>query len=254
MSSIMAKTTLKINKGQGGNWQQQLQKTLILSLTWSWRITASQLIRLPRGWSSQGRADYIIRYETELGMSNVSARWVPRLLTPEQEHTRCRMSRENLALFEDNPSNFLEQFVDEAWVHHYQSETKEQSKQWKHPMSPTPKKVKVTPSAGKVMASVFWDAQGVLPVDYLQNGYAINGQYYSDLLKRQRENIKKKRPEMITKGVLFHRDTSPSHSSMVAMATIRDCAFQLVPHPPYSPDLAPSDFHLFPNLKKDLAG
>ena len=38
------------------------------------------------------------------------------------------------------------------------------------------------------------------------------------------------------------------------MATIHDCGFQVVPHPPYSPDLAPSDFHLFPNLKKDLAG
>ena len=59
---------------------------------------------------------------------------------------------------------------------------------------------------------------------------------------------------MITKGVLFHQDNAPAHSSAVAMATIHDCGFQLVPHPPYSPDLAPSDFHLFPNLKKDLAG
>ena len=144
--------------------------------------------------------------------------------------------------------------MDETWVHHYQPETKEQSKQWKHPMSPTPKKAKVTPSAGKVMASVFWDAQGVLMVDYLQKGCTINALYYSDLLKRLRENIKKKRPGMITKGVLFHQDNAPAHSSVVAMATIRDCGFQLVPHPPYSPDLAPSDFHLFPNLKKDMAG
>ena len=87
-------------------------------------------------------------------------------------------------------------------------------------------------------------------MDYFQNGYAINGQHYSDLLKRQRDNIKKKRSEMVTKGVLFHQD----NSSVVAMATIQDCGFQLVPHPPYLPDQALSDFHLFPNLKKDLAG
>ena len=104
------------------------------------------------------------------------------------------------------------------------------------------------------MTSVFWDAQGVLLLDYLPKGHTITGEYYSDLLKRLRESIKKKRPGMITKGVLFHQDNAPAHSSMLAMATIRDCGFQLVPHPPYSPDLAPSDFHLFPNLKKDLAG
>ena len=35
---------------------------------------------------------------------------------------------------------------------------------------------------------------------------------------------------------------------------IHECGFKLVQHPPYSPDLAPSDFHLFPNMKKHLAG
>ena len=38
------------------------------------------------------------------------------------------------------------------------------------------------------------------------------------------------------------------------MAAIHECGFELVQHPPYSPDLAPSDFHLFPNMKRHLAG
>ena len=38
------------------------------------------------------------------------------------------------------------------------------------------------------------------------------------------------------------------------MAAINDCGFELLSHPPYSTDLAPSDYHLFPNLKKQLAG
>ena len=38
------------------------------------------------------------------------------------------------------------------------------------------------------------------------------------------------------------------------MAQIAECGFELLPHPPYSPELAPSDFHLFPNMKKNLAG
>ena len=38
------------------------------------------------------------------------------------------------------------------------------------------------------------------------------------------------------------------------MSAMHDCGFELIDHPPYSPDLAPSDYFLFPNLKKHLAG
>ena len=56
------------------------------------------------------------------------------------------------------------------------------------------------------------------------------------------------------KGVLFHQDNAHAHKSMVAMAAVCDCGFALVNHPPYSPDLVPSDYLLFPNMKKHLAG
>ena len=56
------------------------------------------------------------------------------------------------------------------------------------------------------------------------------------------------------KGVLFHQDNAPAHKSVVAMAAVHDCGFELVDHPPYSPDLAPSDYFLFLNVKKHLAG
>ena len=58
------------------------------------------------------------------------------------------------------------------------------------------------------------------------------------------------------KGVLFHQDNAPTHKSVFPMAAVRDCGFELVDHPPYSPDLAPSDYFLFPKMKKKthLAG
>jgi hypothetical protein len=40
------------------------------------------------------------------------------------------------------------------------------------------------PSAGKVMASVFWDAEDILFIDYLEKGKTITGKYYSNLLTR----------------------------------------------------------------------
>ena len=69
-----------------------------------------------------------------------------------------------------------------------------------------------------------------------------------------REDIKSKRPGKLTKGILFDQDNTPPHKAAVTMATIRDCGFEIVPHPPYSPDLAPSDYYLFPNLKKHIGG
>ena len=69
----------------------------------------------------------------------------------------------------------------ETWVHHFDPEAKKQSMQWKDLDSPPPKKFKRISSAGKVMASIFWDSQGIAMVDYLEEDYTINGAYYAEL-------------------------------------------------------------------------
>lgn len=186
----------------------------------------------------------------DLAMIMVSACWVPRLLTPDQMRTRLATSRKNLDIYEADPDKFLERFVTmgEIWVHHSQLE----SKQWQHEGSPQ-KKAKNVPSGGKIMASVIWDAEGVIMVDYLQKGQAVTGAYYAALLNKFGAQMKAKRGEKLSKGVLFHQDSTPAHTSDAAMAAIRDCGCELVQHPPRSPDLAPSDFQLFPAMKKALS-
>ena len=54
--------------------------------------------------------------------------------------------------------------------------------------------------------------------------------------------------------MLFHHDNAPTHISAVTTVKLVELGYELLPHPPYSPDLAPCDFFLFPNLKKPLAG
>ena len=166
------------------------------------------------------------------------------------------MSEANLARFEADSDRFVERFLtqDECWVHHFEPETKRQSMQWKHSTSPAPKKAKVVSSAGKVMAFVFWDAKGIVLIDYLQKGKTINGEYYAKLLRELRQAIKSKRSGKLTKGVLLHQDNAPALKSLVAMSAVHDCGFELIDHPPYSPDLATSGYFLLPNLKKHFAG
>ena len=83
----------------------------------------------------------------------------------------------------------------EIWVHHFDPESKMQIKQWKHPGSPPPKKFKRVHSAGKVMASIFWDSQEVIMIDYLEQGRMINSAYYAGKLRWLRQEIAKKGQE-----------------------------------------------------------
>ena len=205
---------------------------------------------------SYGSAWNIIH--NQLHMSKVSARWVPHLLTPLQKQTRRDLSQQALDLLQQDEEDFFRRLVtmDECWVYVYlyDPETKEMSKQWKHATSPPPKKAKVQKSGGKVMVSVFWDCRGVILTDYLAKGQTITGAYYCNLLSKLRDAIKQKRRGMITRGVRLLADNAPVHTCQAAAVEARRCGFEILPHPPYSPDLAPSDFFSFPEMKKPLRG
>jgi histone-lysine N-methyltransferase SETMAR len=101
-----------------------------------------------------------------------------------------------LESFNKNKTDFVRRFiiVDETWIHHYTPESKQQSKQWRGAGCSAPKKTRSAPSARKVMASVFWDAEGILFIDYNEKGKTITGEYYSNLLTRLDEKIREKRP------------------------------------------------------------
>ena len=92
----------------------------------------------------------------------------------------------------------------------------------------------------------------MLLVDYLDT--TITGACYVDLLTQLREKMKQIQSGKLTRGVLFHQDNAPAHTSTVVMAAIQKCGFQLVVDPPYSPDLAPSDYYHFLKMKKRLRG
>ena len=100
------------------------------------------------------------------------------------------------------------------------------------------------------MASVFWDAHGIVFIDYFERGKTINSDYYMALLYRLSAEIKKKRPHMQKKKVLFHQDNALCHKSMKAMVKLNELSFEFLPYPPYSPDLTPSEYFLFANLQK----
>lgn len=191
-----------------------------------------------------------------LNFHKVCARWVPRDLNAENKMNRMGQCLHNLCRYADEGEDMLTRIItaDESWVHHYQPESKRVSMQWKHPSSPCAKKFKVTPSAGKVMLTVFWDHQGVLLTNFQKKDDRVNSLSYCKLLVKLRSTIRRKRPGLLTRGVILLHDNARPHTALLTREKIQKFGWELLDHPPYSPDLAPSDYHLFGPLKNHLGG
>ena len=86
--------------------------------------------------------------------------------------------------------------------------------------------------------------EGVLVIDHFERGKTITGVYFAQLVRKLHEIMKEKRRVKLCQGIVFHEDDAPVHTCAVAGAAIRECGFGLLPHPPYSPDLAQSDLDL----------
>jgi histone-lysine N-methyltransferase SETMAR len=109
-------------------------------------------------------------------------------------------------------------------------------------------------SAGKIMASVFWDLEGVIHIEFLLHGVTINEHHYSNLLCNDvHQVIWEKRPGKLSKIILLHDSTHP-HTENLTKVTLVTMGWEIMNHPPYSPDLGPSDLHMFGLMKVHLEG
>ena len=105
------------------------------------------------------------------------------------------------------------------------------------------------------MLSVWWDFKGIVFYELLPDKTTINSDVYCHQLDKLNESLKHKRPELINrKGVVFHQDNARPHTSLVTRQKLLQLRWNIMPHPPYSQDLAPSDYHLFRSLPNYLDG
>jgi len=132
---------------------------------------------------------------------------------------------------------------------------RQSNNQWSGGITAHPRlapKISSTKSAGKVLASIFWDQDGILLIDYLPKGQTIKAEYYLSLLVKLKDILKEKRSGKVTKGVFILHENAPAHGALATQKKLTYLGFQCLNHQPYSPDLAPSDYHLFPGLKKQF--
>jgi histone-lysine N-methyltransferase SETMAR len=111
---------------------------------------------------------------------------------------------------------------------------------------PLSKKACMPKSKIKTMLIVFFNSTGILLQEYVLPGQTVHQQFYITILERLREQIQKKRPQMWRNSWQLHHDNVPAHSAFRIKEFLAKKNITVVEHAPYSPDLAPSDFFLFP--------
>lgn len=201
---------------------------------------------------SIGTAHKILKQD--LLLTKVSCRWVPRMLTDVHKSNRFEISQELLQRYQDEGDEFLSKIVtgDETWVYLFEPESKRQSLEWKHAKSPTRKKFKASRSVKKVMLTIFWDMKGPILTSFQSD--SVNSSTYCDVLDQLRTKIRFKRRGMLSKGVILQHDNATPHTARITKEKITSFNWETLRHPPYSPDLAPSDYHLFGPMKDALRG
>ena len=107
----------------------------------------------------------------------------------------------------------------------------------------------------KVMLTVLFDSRGVVNHEYLPQGQKINKEYNLEVLRRLRDAVRCKKPDLWAGGTWqLHHDNAPAHSSQLIQTFLAKHNILVVRQVPYSHDMAPCDFWLFPHLEKQLKG
>jgi len=206
------------------------------------------IVELEQGVGSSHGSIHAIR--SDYLKIRVSAKFVPRQLTTDRMECRMMVAGD---LFENSTQDptFLTKIVtgDESWVFAYEPETKMQSAEWYTASSARPKKSRLVKSKEKVMLIAFFDIDGVMHHEFVPLGQTVNGHFNVQVLQRLRDAVRRKRRDKWQGECFLHHDNAPSHTLLVVQKSI-----PVFTQRPYSPDLAPSDFWLFPTLKMDLKG
>ena len=106
-----------------------------------------------------------------------------------------------------------------------------------------------------MLYAIFFNSSGPVVQVPSPSNHTVTGRFYKNsVLKKVKEFHNKKRPSKGLSGVHLLHDNASSHKSGVVKSFVASEKVKVLNHPPYSPDLSPCDFFLFPRLKKMLSG
>ena len=187
-----------------------------------------------------------------MGKIRKLGKWVPHQLDENQLNARITACTKHLA--EHKKHSFLSRIVtgDEKWVYY---DNPKRKADYVDPGQPSTAQAKRDIHCQKLMLCIWWDQKGVVYYELLKPNETVNKERYRRQLGNLAEALNEKRPLIARKHhkVLFHDDNARPHRANIVKEKIERLGWDHLDHPPYSPDLAPSDYHLFRSMQVSLA-
>ena len=189
----------------------------------------------------------------EISVKKVCAKWVPHVITDENKRKRVEISRQLLEYLDNGFQNIIT--GDEAWFHFFTVSSKNDNKVWLRQGENRPQITRTAKNSKKRMFCIFFSVDGIVASVVVEKGHTVTGDYYRNIiLPTMFKKFKEISGRSTVRDVMLHHDNAAPHKSKVVTKYLQEERVILLPHPPYSPDLAPCDFFLFPKIKKELGG
>lgn len=198
-----------------------------------------------------------------LKVKKLCAQWVQLKLNTAQKMHLTIKSELGLKLFRLDRNEFLQRFitVNEIWIYHIKAANGDSSEAADGSNNTTDSRPKQQrrrqihqQSDDKVLATIFWDANGIIPIDYIETGITkLPIDQYNGLLDRLNVELNVKRSHLTQQNVLFHCGTLPELASVQSSkirTKLKELKYDLLDHPQYAPDLDPSDFFFVSRFKR----
>lgn len=187
-----------------------------------------------------------------MGKIQKESRWVPYELKDrdiERRKTTCEILIER-----HERKSFLHRIVtgDEKWIYFSNPKRK---KSWVDPGQRSTSTAKRNIHGKKVMLCIWWDQKGVVYYELLQPTETIDGALYRRQLIRLKRTLQENRPEYADRHdkVILQHDNARPHIAKPVKTYLKTVGWEVLPHPPYSPDIAPSDYYLFRSMAHGLS-
>ena len=217
------------------------------------RYTVRQLAKMTG--LSLARIHCILKKHLKLG--KINARWIPHLLTDDQKRSRVDKAKSLLKKYPKYSKKAFDNLVtgDETWVYFFEPKRKCSNRIWATQNAKRPSIAKRIRTVRKVLYVIFFDNKGPIIQIPVPKGKTVTAKYYRDVVLRKLKKVyKRRRPQTGLKYLRLLHDNAPAHKARIVTEFLKAENVTVLPHPAYSPDLAPCDFLLFPKLKFHLSG
>ncbi len=187
----------------------------------------------------------------ESGRRTKRTRWLPHKLTPAQ--TTKRLTTVKKLILRNSYAPFLARLVtgDEKWI---VLDNTTAERVWLLP-GDTVMKGKPPPHQKKFLLCLFWNCHGVIHYELLERGKTVDATLYCSQLTKMREKLSNLYSKITPNSrVIMLHDNARPHVAKKTQNVALNLNVEFLSHPPYSPDIAPSDYHVFRSLHHTLSG